>query len=364
MTSNLGGRSIAIWADLKSGPTISAIPQSATKLEVHFNYWHVKSQKAVKGKAVDFFDIGIMAYSCEKLSRIQIYLPTNLEAASITDLGSLFSDAITASGIFNESLAVTTTQNSNHVILQNGNALFARVYIFEKNEIRVSPAGSGTIVEIPQTAITNGCTGNTTNTPLYFRLRVLIKTENGGPFSRTIRPADSWLLSSFDYTEFLDFRLNEARNLPILISQKVRQSNPPPITRVDYLVVVGEAADVAGGVDANKKRLLENELWQKYTASASAAPLPDGMIIHHWKKLSNDESVSIGDFSAFIKLKIRRTGRSLVWRYLAVVALIGCLGSLMASVIWTKFELESKLKPTPNSTQPKANINSAPNKNE
>lgn len=350
MASVIGGRSIAIWADRKSKVIPAVETEAGAKLEVHFNYWHVKSQKTTKATLTDFFDIGVMVHACGEISSLKIYLPVILDPKCIKDLGRLFSSADTASGIFNESLTSTTGPKSNYITLQSGNKPFARVYIFEESELVILSNGNGTTVEIPESAINNCSSKIPDGTPLYFRLRFLIPKENGGPFSRVIRPTDSWLLSSFDYTEFLDFRLNEARNLPVTINQKLNQAKPIPICRIDYLVVVGEAADVYGGVEANKKRLLENELWQEYTKSASSSPLSDGMIIHHWKKISNEKGKDIGDFSAFIKLKIRRSGRSLVWRYLLVVALIGCLGSILASVVWTRFELENKIKPAAHAT--------------
>jgi hypothetical protein len=345
MAHDVIGRSVAIWAQPKDA--INHV--SEAYLNVHFNYWHVRSQRSKK-KSDDFFDIGIMVYSCANLSSIKVYLPTKIEKGSIEDLGHLFSQTVVASGVFNESLSATVEADSSHITLKNGTSTYARVYCFSKNldkttsenELLVSSHGNGTLIEFCPLAIENGCDGLPGDDPLYFRIRIRMPSGKNAPFSRMIKPVDGWLLSSFDYTEFLDFRLNEARNLPTPITKMMRVA--VPILRVDCLIVVGEAADVAGGVESNKKRLLESELWDTYTHSPNREKLSDGMVIHHWKKVGSIDS-PIDDFSAFIKLKIRRSGLSLISRYLIVVALIGCLGSLIASIVWSRFELESWVKP-------------------
>jgi hypothetical protein len=358
MTKNMAGRSVAIWA----GHLPGKVGQNSPKLDVHFNYWHIKSQKNIKNNISDFFDIGVMAHSFSCLVDISIYLPLHLESGTVEDLGPLFSNPTTASGIFNESLSATKPANGVYITLQNGATTFARVHVFGKDqknkinseELTITAEGSGTLLVITRAAIVNASIDLDDRSPIYFRIRFKVPQVDGTPFSRTIVPLDSWLLSSYENTEFLDFRLNEVRNLPQSITQKMKKLGGVPIVRIDCLVVVGESADVSGGVESNKKRLLESELWQEYINSAGPFLLSDGMVIHHWKKVSPDQTICIGDFSAFIKLKLRRAGRSLVWRYLAVVALIGCLGSLLASVVWTEFDIEKKLKGKPATATPYA----------
>src|SRR5471030_415203 len=197
MAHDVIGRSVAIWALPKS--EIDHVSQAY--LNIHFNYWHVRSQRSKK-KSLDFFDIGIMAYSCADLSRIQIYLPTKIEKASVEDLGHLFSQTVVASGIFNESLSATTEADSSHITLKNGAATYARVYCFSKNldktisenELLISPHGNGTLIEFCPPALENGSFGLPEGDPLYFRIRVRILSGGNAPFSRMIKPVDGWLL--------------------------------------------------------------------------------------------------------------------------------------------------------------------------
>ncbi|HLO64070.1 MAG TPA: hypothetical protein VK165_14010 [Azonexus sp.] len=357
MPNNQCGRSIAIWGEAPQGAAVS--PDK--KLNVHFNYWHSRSQRSKKKGSADFLDIGLMAYDCAGLSRLRVYVPLALTIDDIEDLGGLFREPVVASIVFNESVSTTNAHNSNYITLQvAANSVYARVYVFSKDakgtplnsELSVMPDGEGTLIDICQSAIANGYTGLAAGKPLYFRLRIRLQAKGNTAFSRTTKPADGWLLSSFDYTEFLDFRLNEARNLPQNAIQKMwpgGQPHPgtPSISRVDFLVIVGDSADVAEGVECDKKRLLEGELWGTYTKTPKGwqQNLSNGMVIYHWKKPAKPPAVDIGDFSAFIKLKIRRSSWSLVWRYLLVVALIGSPGSLLVNFVWSGFNMESWVKP-------------------
>jgi hypothetical protein len=357
MSEQRNGRSVAIWGVAQK---ISEGTNQKASLNVHFNYWHVRSQKAEANSASDFLDIGIMASNPTQLSHLCVYVPFKVTITEFEDLGPLFAKPIVASIIFNESLKATSSYNANYVELQNSKGdLHSRVYQFTKgsdgaptqNELTLTSEASGTIINICQPALQNGSTGLSSGKDLYFRIRLRVAEKQGVHFVRTIKPVDAWLLSSFNNTEFLDFRLNEVRNLPRSVLQKMLLGSgsgekAPEISRVDFLVIVGEAAEVADGVECNKKRLLENELWDTYTKSKLGCTdsLPDGMVIYHWKKVAQN-SLDIGDFSAFIKLKLRRSGLSLVCRYLIVIAIIGFLGSLIASVVWTKFGMEEWLKP-------------------
>lgn len=347
--SNLCGRSVAVWGESAH----DAPPSPDNKLNVHFNYWHITSQKPAQADCLDFFDVGVMAFDCAHLSRIRIYLPLKIDPSSIEDLGPMFANSTVASGIFNESLSATNAERSNHITLQRGSSIYARVYTFTAHtngfppgELKITSEGEGTLVDICQRALTGGNGTPVQPEPIYFRLRIRPSEANPHPFSKIIKPPDSFLLSSFDYTEFLDFRLNEARNLPPSVTQLMLEAGPPdlagasPISRVDYLVVVGDAADVAAGVESHKKRLLESELWESYTKSKSgrSQKLSDGMVIYHWKKVPNNEADKVDDFSAFLKLRIRRSGCSLIFRYLVLVLVIGFIGNFASSLIWAWWE--------------------------
>jgi len=357
MSEQKNGRSVAIWGEAKD---TSERLHEETLLNVHLNYWHIRSQKAKADGAQNFLDVGIMVYGPAQLSHLCLYVPFDVSIADLEDLGPRFAQSLVASIVFNENLRTESYHKSNFIELlhDHDGSLHSRVYRFAKgqneapsqNEMALVQEENGTIIKICQSALSKGSADLPAGRPLYFRIRVRVAEKQGARFIRTIKPVDAWLLSSFDNTEFLDFRLNEARNLPDGIMHKMSpaatNNAQVPITRVDFLVIVGEAAEVADGVECNKKRLLESELWDTYTKSKVGCKdgLSDGMVIYHWKKTTPNFS-DIGDFSAFIKLKLRRSGFSLVCRYLFVIAIIGCLGSLIASVVWTRFGMEEFVKP-------------------
>jgi len=343
------GSSIAIWGEVEGSNNETS--QSNGELQAHFNYWHMASQKSGNG-AQDFFDIGIRCVATTPPSALCIYVPFVVKLSEIEDLGPQFRDARLAAGIFNESLAVTTELNTYFIKLTRADRDYVRIFVFNSNDrvidsdqLTAKNTDDGTLLEITKPALTTGCHNLGNDEALYFRIR--LRPQPGrNPFSRIIRPTDAYLLSSFEYSEFLDFRLNEARNLPVQIANRMwkpidsHRLGNMLITQIHFLVVVGEAATVADGVESNKQRLLENDLWKNYTKNSEGdrSSLCQDMVVHHWtKKVIQGSQTDVGAFSAFMKLRIRRSGGSLVLRYLLVVAIIGCIGSLLANIAWAEW---------------------------
>lgn len=60
--------------------------------------------------------------------------------------------------------------------------------------------------------------------------------------------------------------------------------------------------------------------------------IPGGMVVYHWKKESKD-GTGVADFSSFVKLHTRRSGRKILLTYLAVAFFFGLLGNLAASCV-------------------------------
>lgn len=347
------GRSIAIWGK----PKPDATPSEPVKLEVHFNYWHMRSQSAKSSNSPSFIDIGIKVVGGIGLESLQIYLPISVTTGNIDDLGNLFSDKLIAAGIFNESLSVTGAPNTPYVELSKNGEKFARVYSLcdtkskeLSSHVSADSRNGGTIISIGAPAISEGSHNLSASEFLYFRLRVGLPAGEANAFSQATSPADVWLLSNYVESELIDFRLNEHRNIPDAIIQEMAVTplhasfkNAPRICRADFFVAVGEAADVSDCMAVHKKRLLESGLWGQYvrTANGSNSPLAEGMVIHHWKKVSGGDE-AIDDFNVFIRLRTRRSGRVIIARYLAALLAVGVLSSLLTTgLLWLLDHYES-----------------------
>jgi hypothetical protein len=54
------------------------------------------------------------------------------------------------------------------------------------------------------------------------------------------------------------------------------------------------------------------------------------MMVYHWREI---DPAGIKDFSAFVKMQTRRTGRQILNNYLIIAFAFGVLGNLTASAI-------------------------------
>jgi hypothetical protein len=151
------------------------------------------------------------------------------------------------------------------------------------------------------------------------------------PFVRTITPRDRYFRSGFEEVEYVDFRLNEARTLPDRVESLMRADStggqPVPLTRVAFLTAIPVLADLTlSSRLQHKSRLLEHDIWNEYVPSG----IPDGMMVYHWRE---DKSEGVEDFSAFVKMQTRRSGRQILKNYLMIAFAFGVLGNLTASAI-------------------------------
>lgn len=135
--------------------------------------------------------------------------------------------------------------------------------------------------------------------------------------------------SGFDEIECVDFRLNEARTLPHRIESLMRTpvpEHPVPLTRIAFLTAIPVAAELTGtSIATHKNRVLERQIWEKYIGDK----LPISMMVYHWRNHTNP----VGDFSAFVKLRIRRSSLKIVLTYLLLAFVFGVFGNLAASRI-------------------------------
>ena len=137
------------------------------------------------------------------------------------------------------------------------------------SDLQITPEYEGTTFTITETALTTACRGLNHSDKLYFRLRIRIPKNGANTFINAAIPDDKWFTSGVDVTEYLDFRLNQARNLNKGISRHLPAvpspiaSTPVRIERVDFLLVVGIDVDVVvGHPNFHKCRLLEKDLWK------------------------------------------------------------------------------------------------------
>ncbi|MBA9068732.1 hypothetical protein FHR71_002482 [Methylobacterium sp. RAS18] len=323
---------MAVWCSLKG-------QAPDTSLETHLNYWRVAGLKRKKCKPhkEDFLEIGLLIKNPNPVEKLNIFVPFDLDRSKIDDLGGRFDQSDLAQGIFNEKLASRNrgAAQSWLDLEKSSTDIFCRVHIFSKNnelidssELNVAAEHGGTIITISRLAIERSSRGLANDLPLYFRLRILGGSKKGGPFVKVITPIDHPFQSGFDEIEYIDFRLNESRTLPIGIERKIADDalvGTVPVSMVAFLTAVPVLAELSvSHTTFHKNRLLEEAPWNTY----APFPLPPGMMVYHWKK--NNSKAPIDDFTAFVKLQTRKTSKRIIASYLGIAFGFGVLGNLAA----------------------------------
>lgn len=345
-SAKVHGKSVAIWFPLKPQSATAGTTPSVPTASLHFNLWRLshKGQEADGSPTPDLLDIGIMVSSPTQLAEVSFYLPTEIDQSNVEDLAPKLASPELATGIFNEPLTTSNGHTGNLIFLANATTSGRHCGVFtfpategtiSTSDLKITAEYEGTTFTITNTALATACGGLNPSDKLYFRLRVRIPKNGANTFINAAIPHDKWFTSGVDVTEYLDFRLNQARNLHKGISRHLAAVPPPGvpapvrIERVDFLLVVGVDVDVVvGHPNFHKCRLLEKDLWKTYVDEEH---LRKGMVIYHWK---GDPGTShLVDFNAFVKLRVRLSGKRIIKRYLLIgllfAAVSGVLGNLL-----------------------------------
>ncbi|SCB53013.1 hypothetical protein [Rhizobium lusitanum] len=329
--------SMAIWCLAKN-----ADPNAS--MEVHFNLWRIAGDREFvprNGAPVrDFFEIGVMLSRPLSVERLNIYLPALVERGEIEDCSARLAIPSVAQGIFNEPLECTRTQRPVRIELKTPESVFCRVHEFMSNgsdidesHLEITPDNrDGTFLAITRPAIESVCSNWRDGERAYFRLRIYLNPNDNGHFIRIIRPSDRNFQSGSEEIEYIDFRFNELRTLPPQVELRIKADEADkkvPVSLIAFLTAFPINSDLAASsIQWHKNRLLEFSPWNDYVSTG----VPDGMVVYHWKRIA-EPGKGLLDFSSFVKLQTRRTGRKTVTKYLAIAFAFGLLGNLVATLI-------------------------------
>ncbi|WP_157163652.1 hypothetical protein [Mesorhizobium australicum] len=346
MTSNV---SLAVWCKPKK-------QTATTQIEAHFNYWRIAGdanfRRSDKEAISDFIEVGLMVDDPTQIDSIRIFIPLEVERIAVTDCSTYFTTADIAQGIFNELLRGVGAANSGPKsveLLRGDNSVFARVHSFTKSdsgivakELDLEKRDNGTLLTISSHALNDASAlYGQSPSPAYFRLRINISDVESNPLIRVVSTPDRLLQSSYDQIEYLDFRLNEARTLPDPLELDMRNERGTGVKMrlVAFLTAIPVQSEISISNNASHKmRLLEHDLWNAYMPGG----IPEGMVVYHWKRtasgliesaLTGEFTGEIGDFTAFVKLRTRRSSVRIWLAYLAVAFVFGVLGNLVANFV-------------------------------
>jgi len=347
--------SMAVWCE-------NQIENSDSHVEFHFNLWRFgedskfdiwRWSKDVNGEMFrkrnvrdDLLEVGVMVDDPKKIKCIKIFFPHVVDRKDISDCGNHFANDKIAHGIFNEPLSKNVVAGDKCVALLKGKDPFCDVHLFTKDkgliddgELEIREADGGSIVCITEVALTSLRTQLLHDARGYFRLRLKLPSGTANPYVNSIEPGDKHWNSSIEHIDYIDFRLNETRTLPVKVSQEMKaaQAGLAKIKLVAFLTAIPVISAVASSHEHwRKSRLLEHDVWKDYVEGN----VPEGMVVYHWRKKAREdqgkdkENQYVEDFSAFVKLHTRKTGGKILRSYVMVAFLFGILGNLSAT--WTE----------------------------
>ncbi|TQO98951.1 hypothetical protein FLM11_11380 [Vibrio cholerae] len=361
--------SLAFWFETKNEHNRRYLNDIDT--ELHFNYWSLKSTNT------NYLDIGVHITSKNaalqrNVTKLKIFLPfKESELKFDFNLGGLICDDKTLlAAIFNSHILSTRSEDSSGVLnitLPDGN-----VFDFYTHIEVVSDDGMlgveihsfkdekqpGTILTIPVELITKkhqNSSSHTEKKPFfllknqqlndmagnvsYFRFRVkLSKRENS--ISTLFQPKASFITSQFEETQIIDFRVNEARILPLKIREQMQDARK--LTKIHFFLVREASAEYKAAHSEFKRcRILESEIWDKYLGHENDTQ-KQPMLIYHWSdygKPSKDGKTKqpIDHFSAFSKFSSTTVTDKKILVMVVILITLGVVSGIIANKVWQEW---------------------------
>lgn len=323
-------QSLAFWVENSSENTSNNVD-----LELHFNYWHLPDDK------INYLDIGILLSGKDKyFDSINVYLPFKYNIKSyIPILGDkVIESEKLISAIFNNDVSsikpirecsakyiVFSEQKDSEGIVFFTNLSHGtsenRVLIEEHSE----DEEVGIIIKFSNKIF--NCSKEYKERNWYLRFRYVLEKEDIDNISREYKSKDSLITYYFEKSEVVDFRVNESRNLPKTIREKVAICRN--IYKVHFLLIRNESSEFKiGHTTYDRCRILEDKLWDTYLCDNKDTQVKTKMLIYHWKTKSDK---NIEYFSAFARFITRKVGLKEIIFVISGIIILGTISSLFAT---------------------------------
>lgn len=313
-------------------------------VEFHINLWKSKNG-VVKIMPNLIFDFGIKFEST--ITELCIFLPFRIsKELGVEDLGKCLStnrDLLNA--VFNEDMICQSA--SNHCfsrITNNANCSEQEsFYIYHLGEDNYKVEDYTEDSKVKGTYLTiniSGIPSNEEKTPTekyYVRFRVYV--ENISEIVRTEILSNDLLQAAFSRMDLFDIRLNEKREIPSKVEEKMKKQKFELCTfnKLHFFYIVDTHESIDNGIDIRKdSRLLENEQWIQYVPHSDIANV--NYIAHHWKKkMEKDKPIS--HFSLFFSTIYPRLSIVRLVAYFSIVIILGWIGSMLSFSLGPLFEI-------------------------
>jgi hypothetical protein len=222
--------------------------------------------------------------------------------------------------------------------------LFTQIQLSDQgknNGVNISNEDGGSILSFP-TALISMSKPESLGTSIvetvfgYFRFRISLCAEDKKSISQIYVSKDAKFLSRIESTEIVDFRVNEVRNIPSRIASKL--SNNSYITSVHFFLIRETNSEHKLSHSEFKRcRLLEKNLWDSYLNVPPNIPIPEQMLIYHWKEplqKQNDKQY-LENFSAFAKFCTITVTRWRLAGFICLGVLLGIISGVFGNFVYS-----------------------------
>lgn len=320
---------------LESGYEIGSKPTKCP--EIHLNLWE-------SGNEV-LLDIGLMLDASYAASKIELLFPWPNNIGNVEGLLNRIATPVAVAGIFNESWSIIQNQKTVGAVVSEsvGNApIFSMVEASLKTEIY---ADNAHIVSIDIDALKKSASALDTKSPrIYTRFRV--RNVPKSFYCVGIGQRDKGLVSSWQSTEIIDFRLNVRRGAPPALESPERRFMA--FSKVHLFLMRDRGYDLVFE-DAYFKscRSLEDEVfWAEYSTDTLREPKITqkralanikSSLGYQWSKKqtrTQDNVDFVNEFSILARFKKTEVS---IWQFLIIALLLGALGNaLWDGIKWAK----------------------------
>jgi hypothetical protein len=319
---------------------------------LHVNLWRLDHR--LNGVTINALDLGFRLSKATSVDSVHLFVPFSVESDSITDLGVMLADADMAIAVFNEDAQVKgTPHNQSSFSIQLGSVELSCWRLQPASELKFEKVTNsnpyqGTVITFDSKVFAV----DSDQIERYVRLRINLSSEAEAAFFTRYDPPDRRFLSGFDEIEVVDFRFNEARNLPRHVIE--RMGGGLRILEINYFVIRDITDDLTLSHSEMKKcRTLESPVWTRYVQGTQTTTTPlRNAIIFYWQKLGST-SGPINDYNALARFRRRKTDLPAIIWFVISTLVIGIVAGLISGAVVTYFTLTPAASP-PGTARPAA----------
>ena len=275
----------------------------------------------------------------ENLRRFHLFFPVPLRLDSISDLADTLRYGDTLKAVFNDLVTAGSGDTHFYPTELDGHPYVTvhRLNVQQDLDVEIvaMPSIDGTILTFGE-GLCERMRGAGADAQ-YIRLRIHLAGRSRDLFSSEVAAGDWRMTTATSITETTEFRFNERRSYPDLISHRVSNGSFE-IEKIHYFLI----RDVEHQLSSQHRQLrnvrrLEAALWTPYlhgeptrTGTWRAPPkVVRRLAIYHWSAKA-DAKDPVKSFTAFASFRAARVHLGI---YALAIVLFGAMGSLVASIL-------------------------------